>query len=365
MIPLVDLNAQYLSIKSEIDEAINSVLAKSDFIRGEAVFRFENEFAKYIGTDYCIGCGNGTDALELILKALKIGPGDEVIVPALTWIATAEAVVNVGARPVFADINKYSYTLDTEDAEKRITPKTKAVIPVHLYGNSADMAAIADLAGRNNLFLVEDCAQAHGAEYLGKKIGSFGIASAFSFYPGKNLGAYGDAGAVVTNSEDLAQEMRMLSNHGQTDKKNLHFVSGRNSRLDTIQAAVLSVKLKYLDKWNLKRTEAARYYISKLGHTDYILPDCKPDTKHVYHLFTVRVKNREKLMERFSVSGIACAIHYPKPLDILDPFYDSSQKTCEVASLVTQEILSIPLFPEITAGQQDSVSDILFEHYKG
>ena len=265
MIQRVDLKALYLELKEEIDKAVSDCIAESNFIKGKIVSQFENAFSKYLGLNYCVGCGNGTDALELILKSLNIGIGDEVIVPALTWIATAEAVNNVGAEPIFVDINQDNYTIDVSKIEEKITSKTKAIIPVHLYGCPADMNEIIRIAKEYELFIVEDCAQAHGAEYSGKKVGTFGIAAAFSFFPSKNLGAFGDGGAVVTNNEELANKVRMISNHGQLQTRHLHAVIGRNSRLDSIQASVLNVKLPYLDKWNTNRIKVSQLYKFRLG----------------------------------------------------------------------------------------------------
>ena len=241
MIPFVDLKIQYLNIKDEIDSAVKKCIESANFIKGEGVTAFESSFAGYLGIDWCIGCGNGTDALEIILESLNIGPGDEVIVPALTWISTAEAVTNVGAEPVFVDINPGSYTLDYTKIEEKLTRRTKAIIPVHLYGNPADMNEIGLIAVKHGLFVIEDCAQAHGAEISGKKVGTFGIASAFSFFPSKNLGAFGDAGAIVTNNKEIAEQCRKISNHGQLFEKHKHYITGRNSRLDTLQASILSV----------------------------------------------------------------------------------------------------------------------------
>ncbi len=294
MIPFVDLHAQYLSIKSEIDNAIKECIADTNFIKGKAVSEFERNFADYLGVKYCVGCGNGTDALEIILKALDIGPGDEVIVPALTWISTAEAVTNVGAEPVFVDINPRTYTIDPSKIEEKLTKRVRAIIPVHLYGCPADMNEIGSIADKYGLYIVEDCAQAHGAEYDGKKVGTFGIASAFSFFPSKNLGAFGDAGAIVTNDKEISDLVRKISNHGQLNEKHKHFRIGRNSRLDSIQASILSVKLKYLDQWNDKRQKVASFYLSRLTEkTEFNLPYHEQNKKHVYHLFVLRCKQEK------------------------------------------------------------------------
>ncbi|MGD0755739.1 MAG: DegT/DnrJ/EryC1/StrS family aminotransferase [Bacteroidales bacterium] len=367
MIPFVDLYLQYCGIKSEIDSAIKECIAEGNFIKGKAVSDFESAFAEYIGAQYCMGCGNGTDALEIILKSLNIGPGDEVIVPALTWIATAEAVNNVGAEPVFAEINPINYTIDYNSIEAKIAKKTKAIIPVHLFGCPADMNEILKIAGKYRLFVIEDCAQAHGAEYSGRKVGTFGIASAFSFFPSKNLGAFGDGGAIVTNNKELAILSRKISNHGQLQEKHKHFMVGRNSRLDSIQAAVLTVKLKYLDEWNLKRQQVALYYISRLkDNTELKLPIAEQDKKHVYHLFAVRCRNREKLIRLLDEKDISWGIHYPKPIPFLDAYSYKKHKPEDftIASSITDEIISIPIYPEITTDQLNVVCDQLLKYEK-
>ena len=366
MIPSVDLNAQYKSIKSEIDKAIKGCIADGNFIKGKAVSDFEKAFANYLGADYCLGCGNGTDALEIIMTSLRIGSGDEVIVPALSWISTAEAVNNVGAEPVFIDINTNNYTIEVGKIEERISAKTKAIIPVHLYGCPADMNEIIRIAEKYGLFVVEDCAQAHGAEYFGKKVGTFGIASAFSFFPSKNLGAFGDGGAIVTNNQELYEIARKISNHGQLDEKHKHFMIGRNSRLDSIQASVLKVKLKYLDEWNQKRQQAASSYTSRLKENiEIILPLAEQHKKHVYHLFVIRCKHREKLIELLDEKSILWGIHYPKPLPFLDPYRYKKHKYEDFAeaSRITTEIISIPIYPEITEEQLNIICDQLLKYY--
>jgi len=367
IIPLVDLKAQYLGIKEEIDKAINDCIVEANFIKGKIVTEFENAFSQYIGTDYCVGCGNGTDALELILKSLNIGPGDEVIVPALTWIATAEAVNNVGAEPVFVDIDLNNYTIDVSKIEEKVTKKTKAIIPVHLYGCPADMNQISRIGKKFRLFIVEDCAQAHGAEYFGKKVGTFGIASAFSFFPSKNLGAFGDGGAIVTNNQELANTVRKISNHGQLQTRHAHSIIGRNSRLDSIQASILNAKLRYLDRWNYNRSKASKYYQSKLkGIETIILPSVMQNRTHVYHLFVVRSKRRKELIEALSKNGIASGIHYPTPLPFLEAYNYKQHKPGDfpIAVKVSKEILSLPIYPEITDLQIDTICDTIFEVYK-
>jgi dTDP-4-amino-4,6-dideoxygalactose transaminase len=354
MIPFVDLLAQYQSIKDEIDRAINKCIADTNFINGKAVSRFESDFAEYLGINYCIGCGNGTDALEIILKSLNIGKDDEVIVPALTWISTAEAVSNVGAEPVFADINPDTYTIDYKKIEEKITKKTKAIIPVHLYGCPADMDEISAIAREYKLHLVEDCAQAHGAEYKGKKVGTFGIASAFSFFPSKNLGAFGDGGAIVTNDKEIDELVRKISNHGQLNEKHRHFMIGRNSRLDGIQASILSAKLKHLDKWNSQRNQVSAFYFQQLANkTEFILPFREENKKHVYHLFVLRCKNRERMIELLDEKMISWGIHYPNALPFTDAYAYMKHKPEDFinSSRIITDIISIPIFPELTKEQ--------------
>ena len=361
MIPLVDLNAQHQSIREELDNAIDSCINGNNFIRGLQVSEFEVAFARYLGTKFCIGCGNGTDALEIIMKSLKIGPGDEVIVPSLTWISTAEAVSNVGAEPVFADIAQ-DFTIDYLRLDEKITPRTRAIIPVHLYGCSANMPHILKIADKHGLFVVEDCAQAHGAEFDGKKTGTFGIASSFSFFPSKNLGAMGDGGAIVTNDPKLADSIRRLSNHGQLDKKHSHMLVGRNSRLDTIQASILNVKLKYLDDWNRKRIDAAGYYFDRLSEKDSIsLPYFNQKIKHVFHLFVIRTTSRDRIIKEFDRNNIGWGIHYPLALPFTEAYSYKNAFPGEYpeSSRVTNEILSIPIYPEIKREQQDLICDLI------
>lgn len=368
MIPFVDLNAQYRSIKSEIDGAIMACIEESNFIKGKAVSDFERSFAEYVGVKYCIGCGNGTDALEIILTSLNIGSGDEVLVPALTWISTAEAVTNVGAEPVFVDVNNKTYNIDHTKIEEKISKKTKAIIPVHLYGCPADMNEITGIAGKYGIFVVEDCAQAHGAEYSGRKIGTFGIASAFSFFPSKNLGAYGDGGAVVTNDKNLAELVIKISNHGQLKEKHKHFMVGRNSRLDSIQSSILNVKLKYLEGWNAKRRHVASLYMLRLREKpEFILPFSEEDNKHVYHLFVIRCKQREKLIKLLDEKKIMWGIHYPNALPFTDPYsyMNHNPEDFMNASNITREIISIPIYPEISDEQINFICDQMMKYNCG
>jgi dTDP-4-amino-4,6-dideoxygalactose transaminase len=365
-IPFVDLHAQYISIKSEIDAAIKGCVEEGNFIKGKAVSDFEIAFAEYLGADYCLGCGNGTDALEIILASLHIGPGDEVIVPALTWISTAEAVNNVGAEPVFADVDKVSYTIDSNKIEGLISRKTKAIIPVHLYGCPAAMREITTIAEKHGLFVVEDCAQAHGAEYFGKKVGSFGIASAFSFFPSKNLGAFGDGGAIVTNNKDLYETARKISNHGQLKTKHEHFIIGRNSRLDSLQATILKVKLVHLDNWNLNRNQIVSLYKKRLiENKEIILPETLINTYHVFHLFVIRCKNREHISAVLDEKKISWAVHYPRPLPFLEAYRYKKHIPSEfpVSHQITSEIISLPMYPELKESQVNFICDQILGKY--
>jgi dTDP-4-amino-4,6-dideoxygalactose transaminase len=357
MIPFVDLKAQYLSIKDEIDAAINRVIMNSSFIGGEEVRRFEENFGRWLGVSHFIGCANGTDSIEILLKAMGIGVGDDVIVPALSWISTSEAVSAVGATPVFVDIHPEYYTINEDLIEQAVTSKTRAIIPVHLYGQPCDMTRIMDIAHRHDLKVLEDCAQAHGATWRGQKVGTFGHCSSFSFFPGKNLGAYGDAGGMATNDPDLARLARMIANHGQL-KKHEHLIEGRNSRLDSIQAAILDVKLKYLDLWNNYRKTASMKYGDLLGDTVVVLPSNRMNSNHVFHLYVIQTQHRNRLKDHLEISGIQSFIHYPVPLPALPCYkymgYDKN--VYKVALSFTERNLSIPIFPEITDCQIETIA---------
>lgn len=348
-IPFVDLKAQYQSIKSEIDSAIANVIAETAFISGKYAKAFEEEFAAYIGVKHCISCANGTDSIEILLKAMGIGQGDEVIVPANSWISTSEAVTTVGATPIFVDILPDYYTIDPSKIEEKITPRTKAIIPVHLYGLPAEMDDIMAIARKYGLKVLEDCAQSHGATYKGKMTGTFGDCASFSFYPGKNLGAYGDAGAMVTNDDEIARIARLIANHGQP-RKNEHEIEGRNSRLDGIQAAVLSVKLRYLESWTEARRRNAALYRKYLAGSCVVLPKEPSYSRHVYHLFVVRVANRERVIEELKMEGVETGIHYPTPLPLLKAYsrFGYTPKDFPVAASQMGKILSLPMYPELT-----------------
>jgi dTDP-4-amino-4,6-dideoxygalactose transaminase len=363
-IPLVDLKIQYQHLKKDIDAAIQSVIDRSAFIKGEEVKEFENDFAKLYGVKNCIGVANGTDALYIAMKMLGIGPGDEVITVANSWISTSETIVQTGAKPVFVDIDEYS-TIDVSKIEEKITEKTIAIIPVHLYGQPADMKTIVELAHRFKLYLIEDCAQAHFAEFEGQKVGTFGDVATFSFFPGKNLGAYGDAGAIITNDDELATKMRMFANHGAI-KKHTHLIDGINSRLDTIQAAILRVKLPYIFKWNEMRLKNARYLDEILkGIEEITLPPTRNNVKHIFHIYCIRTKHRESLMKYLNENGIETAIHYPVALPFMKTYENLNYKIEDfpLAAKFQNEILSIPMYPELTIEKMDYIANKMKEFF--
>lgn len=359
-VPFVNLKKQYQDLKTELDAAIAAVINDTVFIGGnnKYVQKFEQEFAAYLGTNNCMSCANGTDSLEILLKSFELHPGDEVIVPAHSWISTSEAVGNIGAIPVFVDVQPNLYTIDTTKIEAKLSPKTKAIIPVHLYGLPADMDAIMSIAKKHKLIVIEDCAQAHGARYKGKMVGTIGDAASFSFYPGKNLGAYGDAGAMVTNNNEIARTARMIANHGQI-KKHDHVTEGRNSRLDGIHAAVLSAKLKYLSQWNENRKKHANYYNKLFSNSTITIPVCPDGYEHVYHLYVIRLNNREKIITQLKEAGIETAIHYPVPLPLLKAYSNRGFKDDDfpVSSKQQQQILSLPMFSELTREMIEYVAE--------
>jgi dTDP-4-amino-4,6-dideoxygalactose transaminase len=352
-VPFLDLKAQYESIRDEVAVAIKQVLDKTAFAGGPFVTQFEQEFAAYCNAKHCMGVGSGTEALWLTLLALGIGPGDEVITVPNTFIASAEAISYCGARPVFVDVDASTYNMDPARLEAAITPRTKAVIPVHLFGQMADMDAIMKIAKSRGIFVVEDACQAHGAEYGGRKSGSIGDAGCFSFYPGKNLGAYGEAGAVVTSNADLDRKIRMLRDHGQ-EKKYYHGMIGWNARMDGFQGAILSVKLKRIDTWNEARRKNARMYDELLKGVDGVVtPKQAAYAKHVYHIYAIRVKNRDEFINALAAKEIYCGIHYPIPLH-LQAAYGSlgyAQGGFPVAEQSASQYVSLPMFPELSAGQ--------------
>ncbi len=361
-IPLVDLKAQYETIKDEIDHVISDVLSTSAFIGGPYVSAFEEAFAAFCGVRHCVGVGNGTDALFIALKVLGIGPGDEVITAANSFIATSEAITLAGARVVFTDIDPLTYNMDVQEIEGKITSKTKAIIPVHLYGQPADMDPIRAIARKHNLRVLEDAAQAHGADYRGRRVGSLGDMACFSFYPGKNLGAYGDGGAIVTNDSDLALRARKLANHGRVSKYD-HDVEGVNSRLDGLQAAILHVKLKHLDAWTEKRRRGAYLYNDLLRDTPLKTPVELKNVGAVYHLYVVRSRNgvRQELIDHLGRRGISTGIHYPIALPNLQAYsyrnFAAGDYPC--ATDASGEILSLPMYPELTEQQIQYIVDAI------
>jgi len=348
----VDLKAQYQSIKDEVAEAIDGVLGSCAFINSRA---FEADFAAFVGTQHCVGLGNGTDALCLALQAAGIGAGDEVITAANTFIATAEGITYTGAIPVFVDCDPVTYNLDPELLAAAITPRTKAIIPVHLYGQPADMDPILAVAKKHDVMVIEDAAQAHGALYKGRRIGTLGRMACFSFYPGKNLGAYGDAGAVTTDDEELATHIRKLSDHG-SNVKYQHDFPGMNSRLDGIQGAVLSVKLRHLDDWTEKRIAAAARYSEGLQDV-CVVPQTVADVRHVFHLYVIQVENRDELMNHLNEQGVACGIHYPVPLPLTPAYAKLGYKADQfpVASRLADRIVSLPMHGDLTGDQIEHV----------
>jgi dTDP-4-amino-4,6-dideoxygalactose transaminase len=360
MIKFLDLKTQYDGIKLEVDEAIKDVIQKSNFIGGSAVRQFEENFANYIGSKYCIGVGNGTDALEISIEALKLPAGSEIIVPANSYIASAEAVTRSGHDVIFADVDSNSYVISIEDLKKKITSKTKAIIAVHLYGHPCNMEELKEIALKYNLFIIEDAAQAHGSEFNGIKVGKIGDISAFSFYPGKNLGAYGDGGAITTDDFNLAELCKKISNHGRITKYDHEFV-GRNSRLDSIQASILNVKLKHLDKWNNKRIEVANKYLSKLkGVGDIILPQRQIWAKQAYHLFVIRTKKRDKLKNYLLEKGIETGIHYPISLPKQKAYYYKNKfKENLFSNLSDTTLLSLPIGEHLTNMDVDYIVDTI------
>jgi dTDP-4-amino-4,6-dideoxygalactose transaminase len=364
-VPFLDLKAQYKAIKDEVHAAINDVMENTAFAGGPFVAKFEQEFAKFCDCKHAVGVGNGTDALWLSLIALGIKPGDEVITVPNTFIATAEAISFSGAKPVFVDILEETNNMNPALIEAAITKKTKAIIPVHLFGQPADMDPIMTIAKKHGLFMIEDACQAHGAEYKGKKAGSIGNTGAFSFYPGKNLGAYGEAGAVVTNDDAIVEKMRMFRDHGQA-KKYYHGMIGWNARMDGIQGAVLHVKLKYLQGWNDSRRKNAQKYSELLSAVKDVMPPRQAEyAKHIYHIYAIRIKQREKLMAHLTAKGIACGIHYPIPLHLQDAyrFLNLGVGSFPIAEKCAAEYLSLPMYPELTSEQINYVAKEIKEFY--
>jgi dTDP-4-amino-4,6-dideoxygalactose transaminase len=361
-IPALDLARQYQSIRSEIDAAIGAVLATGSFILGEQVAAFEQEFAAFCGAEHAVGVGSGTEALHLALLALGIGPGDEVITVPHTAVATVAAIDLTGARPVLVDVDPQTMTMDPAKAEAAITENTKAILPVHLYGHPARLTALRDIADRRCISLVEDCAQAHGARSEGRGVGTVGELGCFSFYPTKNLGAYGDGGAIVTNNAYLAQRLRLLRQYGWQERYISAIRGGANSRLDEMQAAILRVKLRRLAEWNVARRERAAAYARLLAGADVITPVESPGDYHVYHLYVVRSKNRDALRAYLKERGVGTGIHYPVPVH-LQPGYVALGRAARlpVAERLAGEILSLPMFPELTMLEVEYTARLISE----
>ncbi len=388
MIPLVDLKAQYQQIKDEINQAITDVLESSHFIMGKKVTELENEIARYIGTRHAVSCANGTDALVLSLHACGIGEGDEVITSPFTFFATAEAISRVGAKPVFSDVDQDTFNIDARQFHNVITPRTKAIIPVHMYGQPADMDELRMTADKYGLLIIEDACQAFGASYKGQKAGSMGNAGCFSFFPSKNLGAYGDGGLITTNDDHIASEAKSLRVHGSARgrtqgapasliaalpgdpgfdiSKYYNSRIGYNSRLDELQAAILLVKLKYIDQWNETRREIAHFYNEYLRDTSLILPKLPENAQGVFHLYVVQSENRNELLRILKDKGISTGIHYPIPLHLQKAYEGLGYHPGDfpVTERLSERILSIPIYPELTAAQMEYIAKTLFNAAK-
>jgi dTDP-4-amino-4,6-dideoxygalactose transaminase len=362
-IPFVDLHAQYLSIKQEIDEAMAEVIRETSFIRGPHVDKFEKEFADLVGVKHCVSCANGTDAIYIVMKGLGLKPDDEVITTAHSWISTSETITQAGGRVVFCDTDRETFTIDPSLIEAKITPRTVGIIPVHLYGQSADMDLIMEIAARHKLWVIEDCAQAHLAEYKGRQVGTFGRAATFSFYPGKNLGAMGDAGCLVTNDDKLAEWSALYARHGG---KGDHQIEGINSRLDGLQAAILSVKLPHLRKWTDERRRVAALYDRALaGITQVETPRIAEGRSHVYHLYVIRCDRRDQLKKHLAEHGIPTVLNYPKALPFYPAYAYLGHKTEDFPDAYSNQsrILSLPIYPEMTAEQVATVASAIREFY--
>lgn len=361
MIPFVDLKSEYAEIKTEVNKALQSVLERGIFILGEELELFESEFSKYVGVNYGIGVNSGSDALLISLNALGIGKGDEVITVAHTFISTVDAITRNGAKPVFVDINPETYTIDASQVKNKISSKTKAILPVHLYGHPADIKPIMETAEEYNLPVIEDACQAHGAEYNRAKVGGIGSMGCFSFYPTKNLGAYGDAGMIVTNDKELASKLRKIRNYGQSQKYH-HDVVGVNSRLDEMQAAILRTKLYYLDNWNERRRKLANLYKDLLKDTQLIAPVEKEYAKHVYHLYVVRHEERDKLQQYLLKKGIQTLIHYPIPVHMQMAY--KPQERLPVTEKICNQILSLPINPWLKESEVITISECTNRFFK-
>lgn len=360
-IALVDVVRQFRTIEADVRRALERVLEKGDYVMGEDVAAFEQEFAQFCGTSHAVGVSSGTDALVLALHALDIGPGEEVVTVPFTFAATVEAIVTVGARPVFVDVDRDTAVLNPRQLEKVITARTRAIIPVHLYGFPCDMDAICEIARRRGLRIIEDASQAHGAEFGGQRVGAIGDIGCFSFYPGKNIGAFGEAGAVVTQHAELADRIRLMRNHGSPDKYH-HVRLGWNYRMDTLQAAILRVKLRHLERWNEARRQVAHNYTRRLGAVDGLgLPPPCVYGRQVFHLYVVRVPRRDQLREYLAQQGIATGVHYPIPLHLQEAFAELGHKAGDfpVSEEWAGKVLSLPTFPELEDGEIAYVAEAL------
>jgi dTDP-4-amino-4,6-dideoxygalactose transaminase len=360
VIPLVDLRAQYQSIKPDIDAAVLGVLERGQFVLGEEVASFEAEFAAYCQTRYALGVNNGTSALHLALLAAGVGPGDEVITVPFTFVATVAAIEYAGARPVFVDIDPTSLTMDPRRVEAAITPRTRALLPVHLHGQAADMDPLLAIARRHGLVVIEDAAQAHGAEYKGRRVGSIGDLGCFSFYPGKNLGAYGEGGAITTNNPDYAQQVRLLRDWG-SERRYQHQIRGFNCRLEALQGAILRVKLRKIEAWTILRRRHAACYSELLTNEPLQLPTEMPYGRHVYHVYSIRTRERPAYQHALEEAGIQSGIHYPIPVHLQPAYADlgHSRGCFPHAERAADEVLSLPLYPELSDEQLDRVADAL------
>lgn len=361
-IPLVDLKAQYQAIRPEIDTAIERVITNTSFILGREVSQFEEAFAAFCEAQHCVGVSSGTSALHLAMLACGIGPGDEVVTTSHTFTATAEPIWMVGAHPVFVDIDETSYNLDPTQIEGAITPRTKAILPVHLYGQPADLDPILEVARQHNLLVIEDAAQAHGAAYKERRVGAIGDIGVFSFYPGKNLGAYGDGGAVVTNDEQLADKVRLLRNHGRTTKYE-HLQLGYGYRLDALQAAILGAKLPHLEAWTEARRDHAHCYTELLDDCGVVVPLEASYARHVYHLYVIRTPRRDDLLAHLKARGVGAGVHYPKPLHRQPAYVNSGygDVVLPITEQVAAEVLSLPMYSELAEDQIVYVADAVKE----
>jgi dTDP-4-amino-4,6-dideoxygalactose transaminase len=365
-VPFVDLTAQYHAHRADFDAALAGVIQSNAFIGGKPVKEFERAFADAYGVRHCLACGNGTDAIYIILRMLGIGPGDEVITSAASWISTSETISQAGATPVFVDVDEH-FLIDVDLLERAITPRTRAVIPVHLYGQAAQMEKIAALCKKYDLKLIEDCAQAHFATWAGRRVGTFGDAGTFSFYPGKNLGAWGDAGAVLINDDELARTSRMYANHGSL-VKHQHEMEGINSRMDGLQAALLTTKLRFIDSWTAARQRVAAQYDRLLaGVGDLALPTVRPGATHVYHLYVIRTAHRDELRSHLTTRGIETAIHYPTALPLLPAYKRLGMLPASIpmAARNQHQILSLPIYPELSDDMMEYVVQSIRDFFKG